>query len=95
MNTMKPKTTEEGPLSGQGRLGKPKAMETPHEADAWIAEQWMGKTVREVSGMCNLGRTGKVVETLHDENGKLHCQAETSNGTGDYFWCPACCLVIV
>ena len=68
---------------------------TPHEADAWIAERWMGKTVREVSGTCNLGRVGIVVETMHDENGKLHCRCEFKKGvTWDHFWCPAACLCI-
>lgn len=75
---------------------EPQATETPHEADAWIGEQWMGKKVREVSGTCNLGRTGTVVEVITDENGKLHCRSEfkTDRATWDHFWCPAACLII-
>lgn len=72
---------------------KPKATEMPHEADSWIAEQWMGKTVREVAGTCNLGRTGTVVETITDEKGALHCRVETGI-TSNYFWCPGSCLAV-
>lgn len=55
-----------------------------HQADSWIAAEWMGKNVEQVSGFPDcIGRTGKVEETMFDEKGALHCRM--SGG----WWCPA------
>ena len=63
-----------------------------HKADAWIAANWMGKTVEQVDGDTDcVGRTGKVEETFFDEKGALHCRIvkESAHGMSSEFWCPA------
>lgn len=61
-----------------------------HEANAWIASQWMGKKVEQIAGSKDcIGRGGKVVETMWDERGALHCKMEAGN---DWWWCPAVLL---
>jgi hypothetical protein len=62
-----------------------------HQADPWIAKNWMGKTVRQTGGIPSLiGRVGRVEETFFDEKGALHCR---SVGNSE-FWCPASLLEI-
>lgn len=69
--------------NGEGSASK------PHEADEWIAKQWMGKLVMQTGGIPELvGRKGCVVETLFDEKGALHCRC---TGASE-FWCPASML---
>jgi len=63
----------------------------PHEADEWIAKQWTGKLVMQTSGIPELvGRKGRVVETLFDEKGALHCLCARDGE--DAFWCSASML---
>jgi hypothetical protein len=72
-----------------------------HKADAWIASNWMGKTVRETGGPHNLNRRGVVEETFFDEKGALHCRmagiglipAGICSQVGDW-WCPALHLTL-
>lgn len=65
-----------------------------HQADNWIASEWMNKTVKQVpytdgSNDEAIGRISVVVDTLFDEKGALHCK------TKDGFWCPASRLEII
>ena len=65
-----------------------------HEADEWIAAQWVGKAVRQASGIPELvGRTGNVVSTFWDEKGALHCEVVRPGALAGGFWCPASMLV--
>ena len=64
-----------------------------HEADTYIASQWMNKTVKQVKGDPKLvGRAGVVVETFWDEKGALHCKIDDYE---TYFWAPASVLEII
>lgn len=49
-----------------------------HPANTWIAETWMNKKVKQVSGMY-MGRFGVVRKTFFDEKGALHCCVEMDN----------------
>lgn len=65
-----------------------------HQADTWIAENWMGKKVRQERGSKDcIGREGEVVETFFDEKGALHCRMYRTSATD--WWCPAALLEIV
>lgn len=69
-----------------------------HEADPWIASNWMGKEVRQERGSADcVGRVGEVEETMFDEKGALHCRMvhNSAHGMTNEWWCPAALLEIV
>ncbi len=58
--------------------------------EAGIVALWMGKAVRQASGIeAYVGRTGNVAEAFWDEKGALHLLAAAPEGA---FWCPAALL---
>lgn len=62
-----------------------------HPADKWIAEQWQGKTVRQIKTVADcapMPGTSTVSETMWDEKGALHCHM--ANG----YWVPAALLAM-
>lgn len=70
----------------------------PHQADAWIEQQWLGKPAMQVkriegvSGVPDLvGRCGNVAEVFWDEKGALHCLVSAPEGC---WWAPASLLAL-
>ena len=76
-------------------------MLTPTETrsmNTWIASQWMGKSVKQVTGSSDcIGRVGIVEETMWDERGALHCRMvhNSMHGMSSEWWCPAINLEVV
>lgn len=60
----------------------------------WIENRFQGKLVKEVGGEHSRNRTGRVIETMWDENGALHCRMiDDADQLG--WWCPAKWLEVI